>query len=176
MLGLPNVRCLLGRHGEQAVVRAWNSGEHHQAVGGLGVSGERDKGLEDRTLGLPAFCQGKEAEEGLPERKEGTGRASWAAKWGSCMVRCCSGVKCGEDSLEGWGPEAPKPQLGSPTWGIPWPCLPGCTFLPSWLWLLPSPGFRPLSSTEAPDLHWGFLLPAWLWPGLGYKLPGVMVM
>ena len=163
-LGIWSLRCPFADHGEQAVSESPSSGTCHPAVGGPGVSGERDRGWGTAPWGHQGLSgnggrTSKEAEEELPGRKEGTWRGAWAAKWGACMVVKCSGRK-GVSSVwgTGWRARGQEP-LQAMAWcsalGVPCPCLLDCTFLPGQFWLRPCPGLRPLSPAKAPELWWG---------------------
>lgn len=89
-LGVP-----LDGRGEQAVGGGLEFRGRHQATGGLGVSGERGDGA--LSPGVAGSGSATEAEEGLPERKEGPrGARSRAAKRRDCTVTCHHGVKCQE--------------------------------------------------------------------------------
>lgn len=107
-LGLPSLRCPLGAHGEQAV------GESLELRGALsgcrwpGSEWRERRGAGGLSPGAVRFRQGKEAERGCVGGRRALGEAA-GLPGGACRIRCRGRVKCGEDSLEGWGPGAPKP-------------------------------------------------------------------
>lgn len=125
----------------------------HQATGGLGVSGERGDGA--LSPGVAGSGSATEAEEGLPERKEGPrGARSRAAKLRDCTVTCHQGVKCQEPPNYHLQPGRGSP--GGPVGPL----------LPAELVLCPPPqGSGPLSPAEGPELQ-GLPAAAWLWPWL----------
>lgn len=117
-LGLWRLRCPCDGQGEQAVAGAWGSGACHQAVGGLGVSGEREEGSGGLNPGLIRVLSGDGGGGTSREAEEEGGpweRRARLPAWSSAA----GGQVCGE--LAG-GRGAGNPQTTA------WPCWLGCTF------------------------------------------------